>query len=656
MLTNYIQTKGYTYEIYILNHFKELKNEYDDIWLFKDIPEYIIAKTSLYDSYDLYCKYRNSDIGADLIGIKNNIVFFIQCKNYDDVISINDLSSFYFLLYEFQLNGVIYYNGKLSERINDLSKGKVPFIHIPFNNQLIDNRILRNNTDNLITCPKDYQMEAFELLKNKHRSILSLPCGMGKTYTAFLIAKSFNNIILISPTRSLAEELLTNMDAYLSNKYNPILISMDGSRDPSYIKSILTNLNIISVTYDSVDILNQIIDNLNNPYIILDEYHNLSSANLTDPNNEINKILESKYPILFLSATPTQHSPITYFGDTIFKYSWTDAINNSYICDFKIILPQEKDYLTIFEHLLIDIKYNKTDLKLVNKAYFLLRSLLYEGSRKCIVYLTSIENSNKFKSIIEWMQKLLNCKINQYQIDCFTTKTRRAEYIENFKKETDISLMLNVQILNEGINIPLCDSVYIIKPSNNIINLIQRMSRANRIMKDKSICKIYLWCGEKKTDNIISYINEQTNEELKNKIFKYDITQNKTNIQQYKINIEDNINHDDKIKYMTDIFNKYVQDPKILMIIDDKDNLWYGLRDIYKGLEYNNINKVINNLDITKIYYKNIIKKYSNNNYNIQPKTLIIDKDGLIYILNKSNKLITNKILTDIINNKINIL
>ena len=30
--------------------------------------------------------------------------------------------------------------------------------------------------------------------------------------------------------------------------------------------------------------------------------------------------------------------------------------------------------------------------------------------------------------------------------------------------------------------------------------------------------------------------------------------------------------------------------------------------------------------------------------------SLIINKDNLIYILNKSNKLITNKILTDIIN------
>jgi superfamily II DNA or RNA helicase len=408
MLTNYIQKKGYSYEKYILDL---SKNDYDDIWFFKDVPEYIIAKTSLYDSYELYTKYRNCDIGADLVAIKDDQIYFIQCKNYDNIISINDLASFYFLLYEFKLNGIVYYNGKLSERLTDLSKNKVKYINIPFNNEIIKNAIFNPYIDNLILSPKEYQLEAVKLLQDKHRSILSFPCGMGKTFTSYLIAKSYNNIILISPTRTLAEELLYNMDTYLlkfgtneslEKQYNPILISMDGSIDPLYIKSIIKEKNIISVTYNSVDILNKIIDILENPYIIVDEYHNLSQSNLIDPENEFNKILNSKYPILFLSATPIENTNNNIFGDTIFKYSWSLAISNHYICDLKIILPEYKNYNDIFEQLLNNIEYNKTDIKLVKKAYFLLRSLLYEGSRKCIVYLTCIEQSNKFYNIIIW--------------------------------------------------------------------------------------------------------------------------------------------------------------------------------------------------------------------------------------------------------------
>ena len=631
MLTNYIQTKGYTYEKYIIS-FLQQNNEYDNIWLFKDVPEYIIAKTSLYDSYELYNSYRNLDIGADIVAIKNNIVYFIQCKNYDDIISINDLSSFYFLLYEFELNGIVYYNGKLSKRINDLSRGKVPYIHVPFNNQIIDNRIIRSNIDNKINLPKEYQLEAIKILKDKHRSILSLPCGMGKTYTAYLIAKTYKNIILISPTRTLAEELLTNMDMYLLFQYNPILISMDGSRDPSYIKSIIKTFNIFSVTYNSVDILNEIINIIDNPYIIIDEYHNLSEANLTDSNNHFNKILNSIHPILFLSATPIQTFNHTIFGNTIYGYSWTNAINNHFICDFKMIFPTKTDYFDIINKFLIEVNYNKKDIKLVNKAYFLIRSLLYEGSRKCIVYLTSIEISNKFKNIIDWMQKIFNCDINQYQIDCFTSKIKRVEYINNFKTDINISLMLNVQILNEGINIPICDSVYITKPNDNIINLIQRMSRANRILDGKNKCNIYIWCNKKKINNIINYINEQTNGEFKDKIFKYDYTEYLTDIQHYiketKIIKE---------KFILTLFDKLTVEQ--YLIFDKLNNLWFNASNIAKILNYKKPNDAIRSL-INNIYIKelkDIIDNYSIYN-NAQPTSLYINEYGLYSLILNSNK------------------
>ena len=88
--------------------------------------------------------------------------------------------------------------------------------------------------------------------------------------------------------------------------------------------------------------------------------------------------------------------------------------------------------------------------------------MLYEGSVKCIVYLTSISNAELFGNIIIWMQKLLNIKVSTYQIDCLTAKTKRAEYINKFKSDTDISLLLNVQILNEGIDIPVCANNFFI--------------------------------------------------------------------------------------------------------------------------------------------------------------------------------------------------
>jgi len=36
----------------------------------------------------MYIKYKNCDIGADLVAIKDNQVYFIQCKNFSQTISI----------------------------------------------------------------------------------------------------------------------------------------------------------------------------------------------------------------------------------------------------------------------------------------------------------------------------------------------------------------------------------------------------------------------------------------------------------------------------------------------------------------------------------------------------------------------------------------
>jgi len=250
----YKKNKGDTYEFYVL---QKLKKNFDDIWLFKFTPEKILQQTKLFDNYDIYTKYKNCDIGADLVAIKDDKIFFIQCKNHNNTLCINDLQGFYFLLHEYDLNGIVVYSNEISSRIKDLSN-KVQYIHIPYNNQIID---VNYNFLNIINIKsREYQIEAYDLLKNENRSILSLPSGMGKTYTSFLIAKEYDNIIYISPLRFLAKQILDQVYDYSNKSYNPILISSDEIRNTDIIEQILMNKNLLSITFDSVDILIKIIE------------------------------------------------------------------------------------------------------------------------------------------------------------------------------------------------------------------------------------------------------------------------------------------------------------------------------------------------------------------------------------------------------------
>jgi superfamily II DNA or RNA helicase len=626
----YKHNKGYNYELFILN---KLKLQYDEVFLFKFTPERILQHTKLFNNYDIYTKYKNCDIGADLVAVKDNQVYFIQCKNHNDTLCINDLQGFYFLLYEFDLNGIVVYSNEISSRIKDLSN-KVQYLHISYNNQIID--IDYNFLNYINIKSRDYQIEACNLLKNENRSILSLPSGMGKTFTSYLIAKEYNNIIYIAPLRVLAKQILDQVYDYSNKSYNPILISCDGIRNINCIEQILMEKNLFSVTYDSVDILINIIDKLDNKIIIIDEFHNLSDNNLNNKNDNMNKILENNNnKILFLSATPTENKK--YCGNIIYKYSWNEAIQKKYICDFKIILPETNEELNKFNDVIVETE--TKDKKLVKKCYFLLKSLLYEGNNKCIVFLTTIEQAQEFNKILLWMQNMLNIELESNIISYNTSKLKRIEIINNFKTSNKVSILLNIHILDEGIDIPECDSIFVIQPNDNILNLVQRMCRCNRITEYKTKCNMLLWCGEKKINKILNYIVDKTNNEFENKIFKFIINNKNNNYDQInvsdllnkkQINTNNNIiNHnlisllkkhtDIDIDFIDTFFKHYKIGGDLDFHIQDKDV------SVYLGISLNTIRKRLSNA-----FSKNI--NFVENSDYIKVKTN--KTSGVTYMIN----------------------
>ena len=646
---------GDSYEYFVLD---SIKKDYDQVWHWSKIPEQILYDLNIIRDYDIFSKYRY-DIGADLVAKKDDKYYFIQCKNFTDTILMEHLAGFYFLLHEYNLNGVLYYNGKLSQRVQDLSNKKVQFINLPFNNQTI---IANADKDKKEIKPREYQLEAYDQLKNHNKCILSLPCGMGKTYIASMLAKNYDNIIILAPLRYLAQQLLTNMSNYLNNKYNPILISMDGSRDIDKIKSYMGNKNIFSCTYDSTDIIVQLIDQLENVYLIIDEFHNLTNnVNIEQIQNKINKHL-------YLSATP----PKNFICDYKYEYSWQNAIKNKYICDFNIVIHENNQELYRFSYLLKQLCSDKINVTLIAKAYFMLKGMMYFGNRKCICYMTCIKKANEMYNILYWIGKLLNVEIDSWIITSNTAKTKRANYLYHFtnttcgKESNKLCIMINVHILDEGIDIPECDSVFITRPNNNIINIVQRMCRANRITKSKTKCNIYLWCGKNRTNEILEYLSANTNGIIDNKVIKLNMNYNGINkindtnnnqivsitpkiqynnelIEFIKLNSNAPTNFiDTYINYMNNLKDVVVdeliyENISIIVLKDCNNKRWFNSTDICKILKYMKPNDIINKLvnENNKKCLKNIFSDYKIYP-NAQPNSIYLNEFGLYTLLIKS--------------------
>ena len=120
--------------------------------------------------------------------------------------------------------------------------------------------------------------------------------------------------------------------------------------------------------------------------------------------------------------------------------------------------------------------------------------------------------------------------------------------------------------------------------------------------------------------------------------------------------------------FFLDIFNQLlkVNEENILIIFDSDGEIWFALRDVYKVLGYNNIDKVINKTNIkpeNKQYYEKLSQCPRGHCLsNMHPNQIFVNEPGLYEVLLKSNKplaeVFTYKLLTDImpeIRKKVNI-
>jgi len=175
------------------------------------------------------------------------------------------------------------------------------------------------------------------------------------------------------------------------------------------------------------------------------------------------------------------------FGAIDYTFTYSYAVEKKYINDYKIIVPS------------LDISYNKYE--------YIYHSLLFYGYKKCIVFTPNIEDANKF------VNELIKINGNNFSIDISinkivntTTKKNRHLILENFRSNKTLSIIVAVYILDECIDIPECDSVYISYDTLPEIRTIQRISRCLRIYEDldngykKQKSGIFLYVTVEKND------------------------------------------------------------------------------------------------------------------------------------------------------------
>lgn len=600
--------KGYQYEVQIKNYIINVLNKPAYLW--KETPENILIRNNIIGSHNEYRLKRKSNIpdtGIDIIQIedKDNLCSIVQCKNgYKNGISISNLAGFMAWMFSLPtINGFVYYTNKLSTNLRDLPKNdRIKYIKHAY---------IENKESNInIFKPYNYQIEA----KNKfdtdfnYRGILTMPCGTGKTYTSYLISQNYKQIIIFSPLKQFAKQ---NLDKYIEYGYNnkTLLVDSDGERDIKEIKKFIKNNEnfLISATFSSIDVIYEILKYLEDPLFIIDEFHNLSKNDLINEEYYFYHILHSDYKILFMSATPRvyeleneDYDCDDIFGSIIYNMSFTDAINNKYICDYKIWLPSIHEDNSELNN---ELSIYGIDDTIKSKCNYLFSCLLNNGSRKCIIYCINNKELNLMIDSINELNDFYCLKFDIYQITSKNTYNSRQEILDKFTNNTKIQLLFSIRILDECIDIPSCDSIYITYPCKSKIRTIQRLCRCIRINKDNQfkIGNIYIWCDE--YNEILETLSGIKEYDI---FFKDKININNTNFYNKSENIE--------IEKDTKLINNYV-----LGIKEFKQYTWEEKLELLKT--YIDENDILPDKDTNKqLYYWILTQKhnYKNNIFNMK--------------------------------------
>ena len=309
--------------------------------------------------------------------------------------------------------------------------------------------ILRDYQETIINNCRD----AF---KNGYKKLCCvLPCGAGKTaifcYLAYLntLKKPSNRVLILLHRKELLKQTIEAFKAFeISTDHITIAMIQ------SFKNTLKTGVKPYSL-------------------IIIDECHHTTSNSFKSVLNAY-----SKTALIGFTATPARldGKPLgEIFDRLIVGVDYAYLIANKYLVDYDYFSP--------------DLNFNFSEWKLksgdfdtVDNAIHLDKKAIYgdilkylDINKKTIIYSPTVDYSKKLEAQInEHFNTTISAEFNGK-----TPQPERDEIISSFKNGK-IKILINVDLIGEGFNVPSCDCVFLLRATQSLTLYIQQAGRALR--------------------------------------------------------------------------------------------------------------------------------------------------------------------------------
>jgi superfamily II DNA or RNA helicase len=526
---------------YFLQTAPQYQTKLKNVWLLKEVKDDLKRKLNL----------PSTDEGIDLIAETfDNKYWAIQSKyrsDPKDTLTIKgDLATFANLAFNNCKNislGLVMTTADKPPLKTKLLKG-VSFVTLESFLELDDNKFegwnlikAKANHKTIIPkalSPRPHQVKAIkdtvEYFKTKERGKVIMPCGTGKSLTAFWIANRLKakSVLIAVPSLALLQQTLKvwtreyliagikpdwlcvcsdqtvsdDQDDFVSNIYE---LGIDVTTDKNEIKKFLkskANIKVVFTTYQSGKVTALGAKGFTFDLGIMDEAHKtvgLGSKPMAHLIHQKNIKIKNR---LFMTATErlfrgdkeeylSMDDPRDY-GDLIYQLSFKEAIEAKppIIADYKIITfgISQPDIEAIYtDNKFIQIKKDINDVKAREfaTALALRKAIKKLGIKNAISFHSSIRRANNFKSQQELISKVYPeyGNLKAFHVSGDMPTNQRSAQMREFAESK--GLMTNARCLTEGVDLPAIDCVVFTDPKKSKVDIVQAAGRALRLSPGK---------------------------------------------------------------------------------------------------------------------------------------------------------------------------
>lgn len=526
----------------ILTTKPEYNSILNNVWLYNEIPNHIRKKLHL----------PSRDEGIDLIAETYDEKYWaIQCKfkGHNEAPTYKELSTFGQLANNYCKNislALLVHTGEKGVRKSHLLGEKYSEIGLEFWLGLtsedwvrIHKRIKHQSIRPQARKPRPHQQKAIEgaikhFVEDKaFRGRMLMPCGTGKSLTAFWIANKLKarSIIVAVPSLALIKQSLEDWtreftaqnesprpqwlvicsdestaklekDEFVSNAYSlGIPTTTDINEISTFLARECEGRKIVFTTYQSSNKLTQAARQAKCSFdlAILDEAHKTVGVK---SKTFATLLLDKNITIaqrMFMTATErifkgdndevlSMDDPDIY-GDLFYQLTFKEAIHTKppIICDYNILtisVTNNEIEELITKNKLINFQPEQDrpqESQSLAAAIALRKAIQKYGIQHAISFHRSIKSADSFSELHKSLNEVEvdNITLSSKHISSKKSAGERARLLSDFVSEAP-ALMTNARCLTEGVDVPAIDCVLFADPKQSIIDIVQASGRALR--------------------------------------------------------------------------------------------------------------------------------------------------------------------------------